>query len=128
MNAGTGRPYYDTPSIARTQPAYDPVAPLTAADTGVTGVSPPTATDNSQGDPSSSPCKDEGSALGQQQPQPQLGDGVPPGGLPGDCPAAGERKPLHGKLLTSTAHLEMKELWDEFDHLGTEMIVTKAGR
>jgi hypothetical protein len=26
------------------------------------------------------------------------------------------------------AHLEMKPLWDEFNELGTEMIVTKAGR
>lgn len=25
-------------------------------------------------------------------------------------------------------HLEMKALWEEFNELGTEMIVTKAGR
>lgn len=37
-------------------------------------------------------------------------------------------KPLHPKLLAVTAQLEMKNLWDEFDSLGTEMIVTKAGR
>ena len=37
-------------------------------------------------------------------------------------------KPLHPKLLGVGAQLEMKSLWDEFDSLGTEMIVTKAGR
>ena len=39
-----------------------------------------------------------------------------------------EKKPLHHKLLNVQAQLEMKPLWDEFDSLGTEMIVTKAGR
>ncbi|XP_067119094.1 T-box transcription factor TBX10-like [Centruroides vittatus] len=39
-----------------------------------------------------------------------------------------EKKPLHPKLVTVTATLEMKTLWDEFNELGTEMIVTKAGR
>jgi hypothetical protein len=39
-----------------------------------------------------------------------------------------ERKPLHQKLVTVASQLEMKALWDEFDGLGTEMIVTKAGR
>ncbi|KAL3856656.1 hypothetical protein ACJMK2_011384 [Sinanodonta woodiana] len=38
------------------------------------------------------------------------------------------KKPLHQKLINVTAQLEMKSLWDEFDELGTEMIVTKAGR
>ncbi|KAH9491005.1 T-box transcription factor tbx1 [Bulinus truncatus] len=37
-------------------------------------------------------------------------------------------KPLHMKLLNVNAQLEMKQLWDEFDNLGTEMIVTKLGR
>ncbi|KPP70038.1 hypothetical protein Z043_111164 [Scleropages formosus] len=32
------------------------------------------------------------------------------------------------KVANITAHLEMKALWDEFNQLGTEMIVTKAGR
>ena len=31
-------------------------------------------------------------------------------------------------LATASAVLEMKNLWDEFHSLGTEMIVTKAGR
>ncbi|KAH3891699.1 hypothetical protein DPMN_015804, partial [Dreissena polymorpha] len=37
-------------------------------------------------------------------------------------------KPLNGKLAGVSCQLEMKSLWDEFDELGTEMIVTKAGR
>ena len=37
-------------------------------------------------------------------------------------------KEIHVKLAVATAHLEMKGLWDEFDELGTEMIVTKSGR
>ncbi|XP_069699030.1 T-box transcription factor TBX10-like [Periplaneta americana] len=36
--------------------------------------------------------------------------------------------PVHPKLLNTSATLEMKPLWDEFNELGTEMIVTKAGR
>nr|XP_053631099.1 T-box transcription factor TBX1-like [Cherax quadricarinatus] len=39
-----------------------------------------------------------------------------------------QKKPLHAKLLSVSASLEMKALWDEFNELGTEMIVTKAGR
>mgnify|MGYP002224310938 CR=1 FL=1 len=35
---------------------------------------------------------------------------------------------IHPKLLNTGAALEMKPLWDEFNELGTEMIVTKAGR
>lgn len=36
--------------------------------------------------------------------------------------------PLHPSLVGVGAQLEMKPLWDEFHDLGTEMIVTKAGR
>ncbi|CAG0916357.1 unnamed protein product [Notodromas monacha] len=36
--------------------------------------------------------------------------------------------PLHPHLVNVNASLEMKALWDEFNELGTEMIVTKAGR
>lgn len=35
---------------------------------------------------------------------------------------------LNAKLVHARAQLEMKALWQEFDSLGTEMIVTKAGR
>ncbi|XP_064460641.1 T-box transcription factor TBX1-like [Ornithodoros turicata] len=41
---------------------------------------------------------------------------------------SGEKKPMHPKLVSVGATLEMKNLWDEFNELGTEMIVTKAGR
>ncbi|XP_022703902.1 T-box transcription factor TBX1-like isoform X2 [Varroa jacobsoni] len=37
-------------------------------------------------------------------------------------------KPLHPRLSTVHCCLEQKPLWDEFHQLGTEMIVTKAGR
>lgn len=40
----------------------------------------------------------------------------------------GGKMPLHQKLINVTTTLEMKALWDEFNELGTEMIVTKAGR
>jgi hypothetical protein len=42
----------------------------------------------------------------------------------GNLPSSGE----HAKLANVTATLEMKPLWEEFNELGTEMIVTKAGR
>jgi len=35
---------------------------------------------------------------------------------------------IHANLWSTNATLEMKCLWDEFNELGTEMIVTKAGR
>lgn len=38
------------------------------------------------------------------------------------------QRPLNRKLWSVSATLEMKCLWDEFNQLGTEMIVTKAGR
>ncbi|XP_041349018.1 T-box transcription factor TBX10-like isoform X2 [Gigantopelta aegis] len=47
-----------------------------------------------------------------------------PSSLKSDTP----QKQLHPKLINVSAQLEMKSLWDEFDELGTEMIVTKAGR
>lgn len=34
----------------------------------------------------------------------------------------------HPRLASVTSTLEMKSLWEEFNILGTEMIVTKAGR
>jgi hypothetical protein len=43
-------------------------------------------------------------------------------------PQVEEKKPIHQKLAGVVAQLEMKALWDEFNELGTEMIVTKAGR
>ena len=40
----------------------------------------------------------------------------------------GEQRPLHPKLAPVSAVLEMKEQWQQFNELTTEMIVTKAGR
>lgn len=37
-------------------------------------------------------------------------------------------KAIHPKLANIKVNIESKSLWDEFDQLGTEMIVTKAGR
>ncbi|CAF1206599.1 unnamed protein product [Rotaria sordida] len=38
------------------------------------------------------------------------------------------KKPLHPKLSNIKMVIESKSLWDEFDKLGTEMIVTRSGR
>lgn len=38
------------------------------------------------------------------------------------------KKPFHPKLANIKMVLESKSLWDEFDKLGTEMIVTRSGR
>ena len=38
------------------------------------------------------------------------------------------KKPLHPKLANIKMVIESKSLWDEFDKLGTEMIVTRSGR
>ena len=38
------------------------------------------------------------------------------------------KKPLHPKLTNIKMVIESKSLWDEFDKLGTEMIVTRSGR
>ena len=35
---------------------------------------------------------------------------------------------LHAKLVSVDAHLQATTLWNEFHSLGTEMILTKAGR
>ena len=37
-------------------------------------------------------------------------------------------RPLCAGLISGRVDLEMKSLWEEFHSLGTEMIVTKAGR
>ncbi|XP_037090975.1 T-box transcription factor TBX10-like [Pollicipes pollicipes] len=39
-----------------------------------------------------------------------------------------EQRPLHPKLASVSTVLEMKEQWQQFNELTTEMIVTKAGR
>lgn len=49
---------------------------------------------------------------------------------PGAGCAAAAKAPVkkNAKVASVGAQLEMKALWDEFNQLGTEMIVTKAGR
>ncbi|KAM9658819.1 T-box transcription factor TBX10 [Trichechus inunguis] len=64
---------------------------------------------------------------------PRLGPPFPPGpctGSPG-APATAEptgQGPKNPRVSNVTVQLEMKALWEEFHQLGTEMIVTKAGR
>ena len=41
---------------------------------------------------------------------------------------AREEKPLPRELAHVQCHLEMKELWEKFNDLGTEMIITRSGR
>lgn len=38
------------------------------------------------------------------------------------------KRPIHPALIGAGAALEARPLWEEFHQLGTEMIVTKAGR
>lgn len=40
----------------------------------------------------------------------------------------GKQGPKNPRVSSVTVQLEMKALWEEFNQLGTEMIVTKAGR
>lgn len=49
---------------------------------------------------------------------------------PGVSRAAAAKAPVkkNPKVASVSVQLEMKALWDEFNQLGTEMIVTKAGR
>lgn len=49
---------------------------------------------------------------------------------PGASCAAAAKAPVkkNAKVASVSVQLEMKALWDEFNQLGTEMIVTKAGR
>ncbi|XP_024885743.1 T-box transcription factor TBX1 isoform X1 [Temnothorax curvispinosus] len=52
------------------------------------------------------------------------------GGSSGEDASVGAdaKRPLHPALLGAGVALEAKPLWEEFHQLGTEMIVTKAGR
>lgn len=56
------------------------------------------------------------------------GEGEGEGGESSAGEGAGAKRPLHPALLGAGAALEAKPLWEEFHQLGTEMIVTKAGR
>lgn len=82
-----------------------------------------------QGSNKTSPCSSSKAKKARRE-SPQLqsdSESRPTETNPASLPRQPE-KPLHHKLLNVGAQLEMKSLWDEFDSLGTEMIVTKAGR
>lgn len=104
LNAGTGRPFYDS---ARYE--YQDVISRTHGENSENCVKHSEDSNFLKGDQT---CKS--------------GDSCPEGSP--DDKGGLSKKPLHPKLLNVNAHLEMKSLWDEFDELGTEMIVTKAGR
>lgn len=118
LNAGTSRPYYDPgadpanygqpPLTTASDPGCSPVDP--ALSPGKT-VASSASTSPTEADPAASPqgVKDEEEAETKDS-------------------ETKPKKPPHHKLLHVAAQLEMKALWDEFDQLGTEMIVTKAGR
>ncbi|XP_045710695.1 T-box transcription factor TBX10 [Phyllostomus hastatus] len=65
--------------------------------------------------------------------EPRLASPFPSGPTPGSAgaPAVGEpagQGPKNPHVSGVMVQLEMKALWEEFNQLGTEMIVTKAGR
>ncbi|XP_043483700.1 T-box transcription factor TBX1-like [Leptopilina heterotoma] len=47
---------------------------------------------------------------------------------PSSAEGINSKRPLHPALIGAGAVLEARPLWEEFHQLGTEMIVTKAGR
>ena len=105
MNAGTGRPLYD-PMRLDNQDGGLPRSNLTDALLDGQKGGGPDINQNTAG---------EGKSAGDcSMCETEVGDEG--------------TKPLHGKLAAVSCQLEMKSLWDEFDELGTEMIVTKAGR
>ncbi|XP_044540189.1 T-box transcription factor TBX10 [Gracilinanus agilis] len=59
----------------------------------------------------------------------RLGPSLPYGRAPADPGEAGPQPGWKNPHVSNvTVQLEMKSLWEEFNQLGTEMIVTKAGR
>lgn len=100
MNAGTGRPLFDP---GRLESLAEGIPRNNLTDSLLE--SQKSGTDINQNDPKSNECS--------------MCDND---GQEDNC------KPLNSKLSSVSCQLEMKSLWDEFDELGTEMIVTKAGR
>lgn len=99
MNAGTGRPIFDP---LRVDNPTDSLQRNTLTDSLLDKQN----TDINANDAKTSDCSVCSDTDGQEE----------------------QRKPLNNKLVNVSCQLEMKNLWDEFDELGTEMIVTKAGR
>ena len=105
LNVGTGRPHYDTERY-----------PQDGNPTAVSSIKQDPA---SQTSPNAAQVNDDDAKAASEA---TSGDGQPAQ----DAPEI--KKPVHPMLASIGAHLEAKGLWDEFDELGTEMIVTKAGR
>ncbi|XP_059569448.1 T-box transcription factor TBX1 isoform X3 [Alligator mississippiensis] len=63
-------------------------------------------------------------------PGPDPPESGPGGAASSGCSSAAGKAPVkkNPKVANVSVQLEMKALWDEFNQLGTEMIVTKAGR
>jgi hypothetical protein len=99
MNAGTGRPLFDPVRLDQQLPEAVPRNNLT--DSLLESGKSTDINQNNSKSPECSMCESDGQD---------------------------ENKPLNSKLASVSCQLEMKSLWDEFDELGTEMIVTKAGR
>ncbi|XP_038214470.1 T-box transcription factor TBX1-like [Zerene cesonia] len=66
---------------------------------------------------SESTCRDHGAQVAPPPPQP-----------PPRMPVSNQNVTLHPAVARCTASLELAALWRSFHELGTEMIVTKAGR
>ncbi|XP_013413512.1 T-box transcription factor TBX1-like [Lingula anatina] len=104
MNAGTGRPLYNDMSLSSQMNRENSDSDLSMTSTSTT------TEENGKHADALSPLKQE--------------TGVDPVVVR----LENNHKPLHPKLIHVTSDLEMRQLWREFDELGTEMIVTKAGR
>lgn len=128
MNATSAvRPaYYDSaydPLSLSTSSAIEPPNPAASLN------SPSVLSDNQANTSGSSETEGRGAGLDRRDDsEGQPGESADKQREDGDVQQEEKQKPLHHKLLGVSVHLEMKDLWDEFDHLGTEMIVTKAGR
>lgn len=60
--------------------------------------------------------------------EPRLGMSFPSGSEAQATVEATGQGPKNPRVSSVMVQLEMKPLWEEFNQLGTEMIVTKAGR
>ncbi|VEN47186.1 unnamed protein product [Callosobruchus maculatus] len=83
----------------------------------------------------STPDPDGASSGGRDSPVDVSSTSEPPSSSSGGSRSPGaSRNPLLQERCTSeelrnvVCHLETKELWDKFNELGTEMIITKTGR
>ncbi|XP_036359403.1 T-box transcription factor TBX1 [Octopus sinensis] len=113
INAGTTRPFYDPPRLDTSQ--------LSQSDVGGGGGHLESVDIDGKSSTAGSPAtsgQNDCSKLGNAQEAPPTPNGT----------QETIKKPLHSTLCNVTVQLESKGLWDQFDKLCTEMIVTKAGR